>query len=217
MTYDSFKYIYPPRPQFKIPPEELDKYDNEEYLAQVKYNGTACVVFTNGVELQVFNRHKLPLAKCSPDIQFRELSPDGKWYVYCGEYLNKGQKGEKGDIERDKFVIWDLLVYAGEYLIGKTFEERLSLIDQRYPCRQLVTDKGLEIYNYLCATDIEGIYKSPTYANVFSLLYSELVRIPLYEGVVLKKRQSKLTFGFQEKNNSEWQVKCRKQSKLYAF
>ena len=33
--YETFKYIYPPRPQFKIPPEELDKYDNEEYLAQV--------------------------------------------------------------------------------------------------------------------------------------------------------------------------------------
>jgi hypothetical protein len=215
MTYDEFKYIYPPRPQFKIPPDNLDQYEGE-FVAQPKYNGTACIVFTNGEELQVFNRHKLPL-KHSPFIQFRGLARDNQWVVYCGEYLNKGQKGEKGDVERDKFIIWDLLVYAGEYLIGKTFEERIAMIDIRYPCKQLVTDKGLEIYDYLCATAIEGVYKSPVYTAGFDFLYNDLVNTPLYEGVVLKKKEAKLTYGFQEKNNSEWQVKCRKANKLYNF
>ena len=216
MVFDSFKYIYPPRPQFKIHPVDLDKYEGD-YFAQVKYNGTACVVFTNGTELHLYNRHKLPLANASRDIKFKQLSPDNKWYVYCGEYLNKGQKGEKGDIERDKFVIWDCLVYAGEYLIGKTFEERITMVDVRYPCKQLVTDKGLEIYDYLCATFIEGIYKSPVYSAGFDFLYDDLVKTPLYEGLVLKKKDAKLTYGFQEKNNSEWQVKCRKPNKLYNF
>ena len=119
MNYNEFKYLYPPRPQFKIPPEELDKYDNGEYFASPKLNGTACVVFTNGEQLEVYNRHKIPLAKYSPFINFRSLSPDGQWYVYAGEYLNKGQKGETGEVERNKFVIWDILVYAGEYLIDR--------------------------------------------------------------------------------------------------
>ena len=216
MVFDSFKYIYPPRPQFKIPPVDLDKYEGD-YFAQVKYNGTACVVFTNGTELHLYNRHKLPLANASRDIKFKQLSTDNKWFVYCGEYLNKGQKGEKGDIERDKFVIWDCLVYAGEYLIGKTFEQRMAMVDVRYPCKQLVTDKGLELYDYLCATAIEGIYKSPVYTAGFDFLYDDLVKTPLYEGLVLKKKDAKLTYGFQEKNNSEWQVKCRKPNKLYNF
>ena len=108
-------------------------------------------------------------------------------------------------------------MYAGEYLIGKTFEERIAIIDVRYPCKQLVTDKGLEIYDYLCATAIEGVYKSPVYTAGFDFLYNDLVKTPLYEGVVIKKKDAKLTYGFQEKNNSEWQVKCRKPNKLYNF
>jgi hypothetical protein len=218
MTYDEFKYIYPPRPQFKIPPKDLERYETGEYQAQIKYNGSACVVFTNGEQLHVYNRHKQPLAKYSPFIPFKSLSPDGKWYVYAGEYLNKGQKGEQGGIERDKFVIWDCLVYAGEYLVGKTFAERMTLVDVRYPCLGMrVNENKLESYDYMCATSIEGIYKSPTYVAGFDFLYDDLIKTPLYEGVVLKKKDAKLTYGFQEKNNSEWQLKCRKENKLYKF
>ena len=218
MIYDQFKYLYPPRPQFKIPPSDLIKYENGDYYAQIKYNGTACVVFTNGEELQVYNRHKQTLSKYSPFIPFKKFSPDGKWYVYAGEYLNKGQKGENGDIERDKFVIWDCLVYAGEYLVGKTFSERMAMIDARYPCYGMrVGEKYLESYDYLCSTTIEGVYKSPVYCAGFDFLYEDLIKTDLYEGVVLKKRDAKLTFGFQEKNNSEWQLKCRKENKLYHF
>jgi len=215
MMYKEFKYLYPPRPQFKIPPDNLDQYEGE-FVAQPKYNGTACIVFTNGEELQVFNRHKLPL-KHSPFIQFRGLARDKQWVVYCGEYLNKGQKGEKGEIERDKFIIWDLLVYAGEYLIGKTIMERLKIVDHDFPCISKINDKGLEIYDHLCCTDLEGIYKAPLYGAGFDFLYEDLVKTPLYEGIVLKKVNAKLTYGFNEKNNSEWQLKCRKSNALYDF
>ena len=217
MNYNEFKYLYPPRPQFKIPPEELDKYDNGEYFASPKLNGTACVVFTNGEQLEVYNRHKLPISKYSPFINFRSLSPDGQWYVYAGEYLNKGQKGETGEVERDKFVIWDILVYAGEYLIGSTYLDRIRIIDNAYPAKQLVSDKGLEWREYMAATTLNGIYKVPVYAQGFKYMYDDLVKTDLYEGVVLKKAQAKLTYGFNEKNNSEWQVKCRKENKLYKF
>lgn len=217
MTYNEFKYLYPPRPQYKIPPVDLDQYEGE-FVAQPKYNGTACVVFTNGDELKVFNRHKLPLAKYSPFIQFRGLAKSNKWVVYCGEYLNKGQKGEAGEVERDKFIIWDLLVYDGEYLIGQTLIDRVKIIDQNFPCiPSKVSDKGLEIYDYLCCTDLEGIYKAPLYGAGFEYLYKDLVKTPLYEGIVLKKQNAKLSYGFQEKNNSEWQLKCRKQNALYTF
>lgn len=217
MKYDTFKYLYPPRPQFKIPPVGLDKYEGT-FLANPKLNGTACVVFTNGEELHVYNRHGQPLSKYSPFIDFKALSPDGKWYVYAGEYLNKGQKGETGEVERHKFVIWDLLVYAGEYLVGKTYLERIKIIDKDYPCTSMrITDKGLESYEFMCATHIEGIYKVPVYALGFEWLYKELIKTDLYEGIVFKKMDAKLSYGFQEKNNSEWQLKVRKPTLNYEF
>jgi hypothetical protein len=35
--------------------------------------------------------------------------------------------------------------------------------------------------------------------------------------LVLKKAHSKLNFGFNELNNNDWQVKCRKETKIYKF
>lgn len=217
MKYDQFKYLYPPRPEYKTPPSSLETYDTGEYIAQPKYNGSACLVFTNGDELHVYNRHKRPLAKYSPFIHFRELAKTKNWYVYAGEYLNKAKKGEMGDIERDKFVIWDLLVWDGEYLIGKTMEERLMILENIYPCQRAIVSDKLEMYDHLCCTEHAGIYKAPTYGGGFDILYEELYETELYEGLVLKKKNSKLTYGFQEKNNSDWQIKCRKETKLYNF
>lgn len=217
MEYKEFKYLYPPRPQFRIPPDDLIKYDNGEYFANPKLNGTACVVFTNGEQLEVYNRHKMELSKYSPFINFRSLSPDGKWYVYAGEYLNKGQKGETGEVERDKFVIWDILVHAGEYLVGSTYLDRIRLIDQAYPSTQVVGEKGLEWREYMAATSLNGIYKVPVYAMGFDFMYDDLIKTDIYEGIVLKKANARLTYGFNEKNNSEWQLKCRKPNKNYNF
>jgi ATP-dependent DNA ligase len=218
MRYDQFKYLYPPRPEYKTPPHTLEKYDDGQYIAQPKYNGSACLVFTNGDELHVYNRHKKPLAKFSPFIPFRSLAKSNAWYVYAGEYLNKGKRGEMGEIERDKFVIWDLLVWDGEYLIGQTMAERLKLLEKIYPChRAVVSGNRLEMYEHLCCTEHDGIYKAPTYGAGFDYLYQELAKIDLYEGLVLKKLDAKLSFGFQEKNNNDWQIKCRKETKLYNF
>lgn len=218
MQYPSFKYLYPPRPEFKIPAKDLDYYDNGEYIAQPKYNGSASMLFTNGSELLIYNRHKELLNKPSPDIEFRKLAKTDKWFVYCGEYLNKGKLGEMGVKEKDKFVIWDLLVWDGLYLVGQTLEQRLAFLEQIYPCeRSRIGIDHIEIYDHLCCTEFKGIYKTPTYLNDFAGLYQDIIKTDLYEGLVLKKKGSKLTYGFQESNNRDWQIKCRKETKIYKF
>jgi hypothetical protein len=58
MKYDKFSYLYPPRPIQTTKHTELNKYDNDTFLAQPKYNGTCCIVFMNEEELIVMNRHK---------------------------------------------------------------------------------------------------------------------------------------------------------------
>lgn len=218
MKYSNFKYLYPPRPEYKTTPEDLDKYDDGSYYAMPKYNGSACVVFTNGKELHVFNRHKEVLSSYCKGIEFTKLAKTSNWFVYSGEYLNKGKLGETGFKEKDKYVIWDVLVWDGIYLVGQTLEQRLELLEQIYPCkRAVITGKGMEMYDHLCCTEFKGIYKAPIYLNSFKKLYRDIINTDLYEGVVLKKRNSKLAFGFNEQNNTEWQIKCRKENKLYNF
>lgn len=223
MKYESFKkngYIFPPRPEHKFPAVDLGKYDTGEYLAQPKYNGSAAVVFTNGDECLVYNRHRELLALLSnfKEIEFRKLAQSSNWYVYAGEYLNKGKYGETGVKEKNKFVIWDVLVWDGNYLVGSTFEERLDLLENIMPCQRItVSDKGMEAYDHLCCTQYHGIYKAPTYTHNFIELYKQIVKTDLYEGLVLKKKDSKLAFGMQELNNHDWQVKCRKETKNYTF
>lgn len=218
MKYDSFKYLYPPRPEHKIPQAELPKYDNGEFIGQPKYNGSAACVFTNGTDLHIYNRHKEPLFNASKDIEFRKLAKTENWYVYAGEYLNKGKMGEAGTKEKDKYVIWDCLVWDGEYLVGETLENRLALLENIYPCnRARITEQEIEIYDHLCCTEFKGIYKTPTYLNGFYELYSDIVKTDLYEGLVLKKKQSKLEYGFQPMNNQGWQIKARKATKIAPF
>lgn len=218
MKYDKFKYLYPPRPQVKTPATNLNKFDNGEYICQPKYNGSCCIVFTNGDELHVYNRHRQILSNVCSKIEFKKLAKSNDWYVYAGEYLNKGKTGESNFKEKDKFVIWDILVWQGKYLIGNTIIERLELLEKIYPCnRAVVHTNKFEMYEHLCCTEFKGIYKAPTYMNNFQSLYNDIVKTELYEGLVLKKRDSKLQYGFQELNNNEWQIKCRKETKIYNF
>lgn len=218
MNYNSFKYLFPPRPEFKIPSADLSKFDTGQYICQPKYNGSCCLVFTNGKELHIYNRHKELLSNWSKDIDFISLAKSKNWFVYAGEYLNKGKEGEAGTKEKNKYVIWDVLVWDGIYLIGTPLLDRLKLLEKIYPCkRAIVRGNEIEIYDHLCCTEFKGIYKAPTYLNNFSTLYNDIVKTELYEGLVLKKIDSRLTFGLNENNNQDWQVKCRKETKIYNF
>ena len=218
IPYLNFNYIYPPRPEFKIPPKDLDTFDTGEYVVQPKYNGTCCIVFTNGTEVYVYNRHKQPMAWYSPDINFKGLAHSDQWYVYTGEYLNKGKLGESGAKEKDKFIIWDILVWANQYLIGDDLLTRINLLEETYPCqRGKIGENGLEMYEHLCHTNLNGIYKAPSYMNGFLKLFEDISKTDLYEGLVLKKIESKLSYGFQMLNNHDWQIKCRKPTKVYHF
>jgi hypothetical protein len=218
IPYLNFNYIYPPRPEYKIQPKELDTFDTGEYVVQPKYNGTCCIVFTNGTDVYVYNRHKNPMSWYSPDIDFKGLAHSNQWYVYTGEYLNKGKLGENGTKEKDKFIIWDILVWADQYLIGDDLLTRINLLEITYPCqRGKIGENGLEMYEHLCHTNLNGIYKAPTYMNGFSNLFEDISKTDLYEGLVIKKIDSKLSYGFQELNNHDWQIKCRKPTKVYHF
>ena len=57
MKYNTYRYIYPPRPKNAIPSEDLTFWDNRTLIGQPKINGSNCVIFTNGIKTFVMNRH----------------------------------------------------------------------------------------------------------------------------------------------------------------
>jgi ATP-dependent DNA ligase len=217
MKYDKYSYLFPPRPIQTTKHTELAKYDNGEFIAQPKYNGTCCVLFMNENEMMVMNRHKGLITSDYSHIDLRGLHRGKGWIVLCGEFLNKNKKGEDGLPFNLKFVIWDILVYQNDYMIGSTFIDRIKLLEELYPSTKMRVSDKLESYSHLCFTKHKNCYKAPYYTKDFNLLYDSIVKTDLYEGLVLKRKTGKLNLGLTEKNNNEWQIKCRKPTKNYDF
>lgn len=211
------QYIYPPRAEVKIPAEDLYKFDDGTFYAQPKYNGSCCVIYLYGNgKCETWNRHKEHIKVFKANVS--PIHRGNGTMVIAGEYLNKNQLGEYQQDLNHKFVIWDILAHDSKWLVGMTTEERLMLLENLYPCqRAVVNTDGLEMYNHLCCTEHEDVYKTPTYLHSFKTLYDELVKTPLYEGLVIKKKDAKLEYAFGEKNNTNWQLKCRKETKNYSF
>lgn len=213
--YNSYHYLYPPRPEAKINPRIIDLYDKGEFLAQPKYNGSCAVIFINGDTgfYKIMNRHNEPFSKSKIKLDEIDLGAAyrGKgWIVLCGELLNKSKKGEDGKVFNHKLILWDILVYNSEYLVGSTFAERMVLLDKLYPT------KGKE-NKHLLNIGIKGVYKAPVYTTGFSKLYAELIKTDMYEGMVMKRKNAPLQIAYTEANNTSWQIKARKPEKNYKF
>lgn len=211
MKYTKYTYLYPPRPKNAIQSNDLNFWDNQTLIAQPKLNGSNCVIFTNGEDFYVMNRHKQRLTNFK--ITKEELSDiyrgDSEWLIINGEYMNKSKNDESGKVFNHKLVIFDILAYSGEYLLGSTFLDRVKLLDDIYG--QVDSEK-----DYLYSIT-ENVYRVKSYTSNFSDLYNSLVKIDMIEGLVLKRSSSKLEIGASENNNSRSQVKIRKATKNYKY
>ncbi len=216
MKYDTYRFLYPPRAAKKIMARDLQRYDNGEYIGQPKYNGDASVVAISQDAKVIRNRHDEVKDHVDKSIDFdalRSLCPG--WLVLAGEMLDKAQADEHG-IKIKGFVIWDILVYDGKYLINSTLSERIDLLDSLFRTSgMIVGDSGMLQYKHMLFTQFAGIYRAPSYLCQFKDVYDDLVKTPLYEGIVLKKINAKLEVGLNEKNNSGWQLKVRKATQNY--
>jgi ATP-dependent DNA ligase len=213
MNYNRFSYIYPPRPKNAAPIADISKYDNGTMIAQPKYNGSNCTIYTNGIEWRIHNRHndRLTNFNLTPEEMSSNLfkCERGQWMVINGEYLNKAKNDEKGALFNHKLIIFDILVYDSDYLLGKTFKQRIDIMDAVYG-----TEDSDREYLYKIS---ENIYRTKTYDAGFVDLYANLAKIDLIEGLVIKRHDAKLELGLTEDNNSKSQVKFRKKTLNYSF
>lgn len=213
MKFDKFRFIYPPRPENAIPTDDIETYDNDTMVAQPKLNGSNCTIYTNGIDVHVMNRHNQRLTnfQITKEEIIKDLykSSNGNWQVINGEYLNKSKKDEKNQTFNHKFAIFDILTFNSDYLVGKTFGERITLLDELYG--KVECEKE---YLYKIS---DNIYRMKSYEGSFKTLYERLAPIDMIEGLVMKRRNAKLELGVSEKNNTKSQIKVRKPTKNYKF
>jgi hypothetical protein len=211
MRYESYRYVFPPRPKNAIMPKELINYEGGGMAAQLKLNGSNATVYTNGEKVVVMNRHGARLTGFQiPDQEILSLyKGTGGWTALNGEYMNKSKRDETGQAFNHKFVIFDILVSDGEYLVGKTLQQRIELLDSMYGKEEC--DK-----EYLFGIS-ESVFRVRSYDFGFSALFDRLSRIDMIEGVVLKRLNSRLETSGSEQNNMKWQVKARKSTLNYKY
>jgi ATP-dependent DNA ligase len=209
--YINYRYIFPPRPRNAVSPDDLNFWDNGTLICQPKLNGSNCLIFTNGHKIIVMNRHNQRLTNFQlTDAEVKNLyRGNGGWLILNGEYLNKSKSDETGQAFNHKFVIFDILCYDGDYLVGKTFEERVNLLDTLYD--QVDSEKD---YLYSISTNV---YRVKSYRDGFKEFFDKYTPIDVIEGVVMKRCNAKLEVGSSELNNSKSQIKCRKSTKNYKY
>jgi len=209
MKYNRYKYIYPPRPETKIPSSSLDKFEKENiFIAQPKLNGSSMQVYTDGKIVITMTRHKTAIAHKMDVEELKKLHRGSGWMVLCGELMNKSKKDEDNKTWNHKFVIFDILVYNGEHLLKSTFDERYDLLKDLYP------DNPVKMHLHQIS---ENCFRVNSVRYGFSNIYNDNTQHDMYEGLVIKRGDGKLENGTTEKNNTRTQIKCRKPTKNYAF
>ena len=141
--------------------------------------------------------------------ELKRLYSGRGWMVLNGEILNKSKKDEFGNNFNENFIIFDILVYNSEYLVGKTFLERVELLEKLYGRRTLEKD-------YLYSIS-ENIHLIKSFETGFKDIFDTYTPIDMVEGVVLKRKNSKLEIGNTENNNSKSQIKSRKKCNSYKY
>ena len=208
--YLDFKYIFPPRPKNASPISDIPFWDNDTMIGQPKMNGSNAVIFLNGKDSMIYNRHGNLLSNVDIDkSEVLDLYRGNGWMVLNGEYLNKNKKDENNQYFNHKLVIFDILVYDSNYLIGDTFQSRIELLNNLYG------EKNSDKY-YLNGIS-KNVYRVKSYYSGFNEIFKDLIKIDIIEGLVMKRKNAKLEIGNTENNNTKSMIKFRKPTKNYKF
>ncbi len=208
MDYTDYSYLYPPRPDTKIPQGMLGFYQKRGYVAQVKKNGTCTVIFANADQVIYKTRHgdvdngehKMWSPKPEHTAFFKSVAKKG-WSVFVAELLHS----KTPHIKHDLFV-FDQLVHESEQLVGTKLSERLSLLEETLGTGTFEKDKH-RVH--------EHVARAHSFKDGFNEIFTHLA--PEDEGVVLKNPKALLSMCSKETSNNDWQVKSRIPHKNYGF
>ena len=208
MRYDSYRYLWPPRPEKAAPPELIEFYWRRGWLAQVKKNGTCTVIFANGGQVIFKTRHNDDHKAWSP--QARHVQFFGQrqgWNVYVAELLHS-----KGPTLKNHLYLFDILVNDGVELTGTTLCERQTILRTRFPSpRADIIGSRAGLGARMICDDVSQAENLTDPSAAWAALGT------LDEGLVFKNPTAKLAPCLTEKSNGEWQIKIRLPHSNYSF
>lgn len=209
MNYDSFRYYFPPRPEIKCPQSSIGTYERMGFWAQPKLNGSCGLIFTTPTSQKLMGRHQDTFARnLIPNEDFARIHRGMGYQVLVGEYLNKSKRNGLNQVFNGCFVVFDILVHNGTYLIGSSFSDRQNLLDSLYTTTH---------YDDYIDRISNNIYRVKNFTSGFDSLYREMTKVDMYEGLVMKRANGILEAGLRPNNNTGWQIKCRKATKNYTY
>lgn len=174
---------------------QLDKDPN--VVAELKYNGNHLILKVDLPYIEFWNRHGQRM-KYTPSEELLKNLKSLNWKEYCvadGELLHTKDKTTKHQV-----VIYDMIVFSTEQIIGKVLSERRSIVEEIF--------KG-EKYEKLFATQ--------QWKSSFRAIYDEAIKTSYIEGLVMKRLDAKMVLGKSSSPVVATMWKVRKPTKNYRF
>ena len=202
IPYESWQFLFPPRPENAISPASLPDFERKGWVSQHKLNGTCSLIGVSPTgTVHTLTRHSTPHKMWSLGNKTKAIADFGKrgqWTVFLAELLN-----DKTPLIKDTLYIFDILVSDSVQLIGTTFEERQEFLKTILP-----TYSDNDPSHTIVAP---GIWLAKTLTEGFAETFEGIKKAgdKSVEGLVLKNPKAALDLLFKQGNNQGWQLKIR--------
>ena len=229
MKFKEFIYFYPEKPVLVHRDQPLvdDFSEDDDYVAEPKYNGARCILVILNGEVSFWNRHGKPMKTINKtDERYIELVKEVKSSVpNTGHYQFEGEFRHNKVIGLQyKLVLWDCLIYADEYLNKPIYDDRREIVLKHFgKVPGLYNGKVISLFEYRKHITVIQQFKKD-----FKKLYSEFMSgkrklndgenwADEFEGLVFKNRNGKLALGRKTNPDSRWMFKIRKETGRHKF
>lgn len=207
--------FFPPRPGITLYHPLLSRYSASEWLAQRKFKGQRNLIYVSADhKIEFWSRHKenrFQHGNYDLSDEMRSsilaLNLPSQELVLDSELLHAKTKWVK-----DTVVLFDVL-YLGEYLSNATQVDRLALLQSicNSPTVLEPGKRALFVNKH--------VWMAETIESDFTTQYRSMLSCPEIEGLVLRKRNSRLRDGNLSlgriKYEAPWMVRVRKPEKNY--
>jgi len=242
MQVETTQYIFPPRPQDSIPRSETQLFSDLGWVAQLKYNGSRCLIKYlpagegNYPDVQLWNRHgeRFRSYTCPDWMKDQLLDVHAQLGLRVDEVsiLDGEMIDAKHKALKDTIAIWDILVADGEHLTGTTYAERYERIfPTGNPDYTFSNNSGCFVFGTKFGSiPTENIFApvsqtAQEWDNMWDMVHSVNSQYktaygdisPLLEGLVFKDPHGVLGPGWKEKNNGDWMVRSRVKTGRHLF
>lgn len=234
------QYIFPPRAQDAIPRADTEIFGDLGWIAQLKYNDSHLIVkYCADDSIELWNRHAERFRTYYPPSELMaELYLIGERLgVQTGTVtmIDGGLLDQKHQAIKDTIVLWDILVYNDQHLLGTTLDARYTQLSAAattepwvygHPAhapqefglmftKNIFIPRNWEPCMWDHAWDIVNTVNAPWTTGTPKSKNYEIK--PVLEGLVFKDPLGTLEMGFKERNNDTWLCRSRVQTGRHRF